>query len=67
MMKRITATALVKRIRAEVAEVGSQEALAARCGVSGAYLSYVLNGQRPPSKKILDALGYRRVVLYEQL
>ena len=35
-------------------------------GVSPAYLSDVLNGNREPGPKILDALGIERVVSYRQ-
>lgn len=31
-------------------------------GVSGAYLSKVMNGKSPPSDTVLSAIGYERVV-----
>jgi transcriptional regulator with XRE-family HTH domain len=62
-----TPAALVERIRVEVASAGSQEAAAKRLGVSAQYLCDVLKGRREPGKKLLDAIGYRRVVVYEQI
>ena len=62
-----TPAALMERIRVQVAIEGSQQAAAKRFGISGAYLSDVLNGRREPGKKLLNALGYRRVVVYEQI
>lgn len=40
--------------------------LARELEVSPAYLSDVLNGNREPGPKILDALGIERVVSYRQ-
>jgi transcriptional regulator with XRE-family HTH domain len=60
-----TPAALLERIRNEAA--GSQKAAAKRLGVSEQYLCDVLKGRREPGKKLLDALGYRRVVVYEQV
>lgn len=57
---------LLADLRRFVAAMGSQQAAARRLGVSGAYLSDVLNERREPAAKLLKALGYRRAVLYER-
>lgn len=36
-------------------------------GISPAYLSFVLNGVRPPGPAILAAIGMRRRVVYEPI
>lgn len=53
-----------KLLRMEVAEHGSQKALAARIGVTQAFLSDIINGRREPSGKPLAFLGLRRRVDY---
>lgn len=44
-----------------------QAALAFEAGVSECYVSRVLNGERPPSDKLLSLIGYRRVTAYEPI
>lgn len=46
---------------------GSQVALAQEMGVSPTYLGDVIHGRKEPGKKILDALGLKRVVTYERI
>jgi len=43
---------------------GSQTALAGRLGVSLSYLSKVLAGKQEPGEKILEGIGWVRVVQY---
>jgi hypothetical protein len=62
-----TPAALRERIRLVVAAAGSQDVSAKRLGISPQYLCDVLKGRREPGTKLLDALGYRRVVMYEQV
>lgn len=62
-----TPAALLERLRIVVAGAGTQDAAAKQLGISGAYLCDVLKGRREPGKKLLDAMGYRRVVVYEQV
>lgn len=62
-----TPDALLERVRVEVAYHGSQDAAAKQLGVSPQYLCDVLRKRREPGQKLLDALGYRRVVVYEQI
>lgn len=47
-----------------VDEKGSQSAVAKWLGVSDAYLSDILNGNRGVSDDIARKLGYRKVVVY---
>ena len=42
----------------------TQAAFAKEFGFSPQYLGDVLNGRRDPGEKILDAVGYERVVTY---
>jgi hypothetical protein len=63
----MTKTAFIAYLREQVAVFGSQQALAQHCGVAASYLSDVLTGKREPGQKLLDALGFRRVVHYERV
>lgn len=54
-------------IRETVERYGSQKAAAKAIGVSQAYMCDVMSGRREPAEKLLTALGYRRVILYEQV
>lgn len=62
-----TEAALLERLRIVVAGAGNQQLAARQLGVSAQYLCDVIKGRREPGKKLLDALGYRRVVVYEQV
>ena len=53
----------VKALRCEVARHGTQRAAAQRFGVSQAYLSDLLRGNRSFSDDMLRMLGLRRVVV----
>ena len=46
---------------------GSQAAVARRIGVAPQFISKVLDGQSPPSDKILAALGLERIVVYRPI
>ena len=52
---------LRQRIRLLVARVGKQQEFAEAIGVHPGTLSAFMSGDRPPSKGLLDALGYERV------
>lgn len=41
-----------------------QETAAQALGIARPYLSMMLAGKRPPSDKLLEGLGYKRVVQY---
>jgi hypothetical protein len=49
-----------------VAEAGGQVQLADRIGFHQSYISEVLNGKRPPSTRLLAAIGLVRVVAYAE-
>lgn len=49
-----------------IEKAGSQKAAAKRLGVSPTYLSDIKKGRRDPGDKILTALGFKRVVIYEK-
>ena len=50
--------------RAIAGEGWTQQAFAKEFRISTAYLSDVLSGRREPGDKILDAVGFERVVSY---
>lgn len=66
-MKWATREALIERMAADAKRAGSQLVLAQRLGISPQYLCDVLAGRREPGGKLLKALGYRRVVVYEEI
>lgn len=53
--------------KAQIEILGSQKAFAARYGISEQYLTDILKRRREPGEKILKALGFRRIVTYEQV
>lgn len=53
MRKSVNRQAVLARLRGDAQRAGSQKALATQIGVSAAYLSDVLNGNRVPGPSIL--------------
>jgi hypothetical protein len=51
-------------LRAVVTRAGTMRAAALEMGVSLSYISDVLAGKRLPGKKVLNALGLRKVVTF---
>ena len=66
-MKEITIDDVLFLIQREINLAGSRDAFAASRGVSTPYLSQVLNKRRPPSDKLLSAIGLRRVMTFERI
>ncbi len=62
----MTETEVVDLLRRKVSEGGTVKAFAEANHMSVPYLSDVLNGNRGPAGKILDALGLERVVTYRK-
>lgn len=62
----ITQDKILELIKTEVERAGSQVALAVSIGITPAYLSDILNGNRNPSTKLLRHLGYKRVMMYRK-
>lgn len=62
----IDRNSVIALVRAAAVEAKSQRNLAHQWSVSESYITDVLSGYRDPGKKILDALGYERVVLYRR-
>jgi hypothetical protein len=54
-------------LRQACQETGSQKAWAKQHGLSGSYVTDVLQGRRDPGKSVLDALGWERVVGYRKM
>ena len=48
-------------LRTEVAEAGGQSAWARKKGIQRSILNKVMQGKRPPTQKMIDALGLRVV------
>jgi hypothetical protein len=63
----LTHDELIELIRAAAQAAGSQRALARQWNVSPAYITDLLRDLRDPGPKILEALGYERVVLYRKV
>jgi transcriptional regulator with XRE-family HTH domain len=55
---------VINLLKKQVGIDGSQEQVAFSLGVSPQYLSDVLNGRREPGKKIYEAMGLERVVMF---
>jgi transcriptional regulator with XRE-family HTH domain len=53
---------LVELLQRKVQRAGTQAALAKELGITAAYLGDVLHGKREPGPKLLNALGFRRVI-----
>ncbi len=62
----ITRDELTDLIRVAVQAAGSQRALARQWEVAPAYITDLLHGLRDPGPKILEAMGYERVVTYRK-
>lgn len=58
---------ILDHLRAAIHAIGSQKLFAQHYHISQQYLSDVLRGRREPGQKILDALGYERIVFYRPL
>ena len=63
----MTADAVRDELREESEYEGSQRALARLIGVSPSFLNDILLGKREPVGKVLEFLGYERVVTYRRL
>ncbi len=57
---------IIGRLERCVSDAGSQAKAAKRLKVSAPYLSDIIAGRREPGTKILDALGLKRIVQYEE-
>jgi transcriptional regulator with XRE-family HTH domain len=66
-MARITLAELIDLLRVRVAAAGGQQQFADSIGVSQGYVNDILAGKREPGPKILLALGYKKVSLYEMM
>src|SRR5262249_8154627 len=58
---------VVRLLRSEVTQEGSQKAWAKKYGVAPSAISMVLSGDRPPNDKIISALKLHRVVVFERV
>ncbi len=66
MAASLTEEQLRKWTRKELTEWNSQEEYAQANGMSAAYLSDFLSGKRGPGAKMLEALGFERVVMFRR-
>ena len=58
---------VVRLLRSEVKQEGSQNAWAKKYGVAPSAISMVPSGDRPPNDKIISALKLHRVVVFERV
>lgn len=56
----------MERLKAAIAEAGSQQAFAKKHHLAGAYISDVLRGKRALAPAVLAVIGLERVVLYQE-
>jgi DNA-binding phage protein len=54
---------IVRRLSIEVQKAGGQTAWANKNGLNRTHLNKVLHGVKPPSEKIIRAIGLRTVVI----
>jgi transcriptional regulator with XRE-family HTH domain len=62
MLDQTTVLSTLKRKQGD----GTQEQLAARIGISPAYLCDVLKGNRKPKGKVLEFLGLEELTMYRE-
>jgi hypothetical protein len=63
----MTADDVRREIARQAEDLGSVTAWAKAKKLSQAYVAHVLQGRQEPGKKMLAALGVRRVVKYERV
>lgn len=63
----ITHDELIEQLRAYVAQHRTITATAAALGISATFLGDVLRKRREPSAVIMNALGYRRLTMFEKI
>ena len=66
MQKYLSQSDVQAKLKAEVKQAGNAAVWAADNDFSKAFVSYVINGQRKPSKRILEILGFKEVTVYER-
>lgn len=62
----VTQAEILDTIRQMVSKWGSQKAVADHLGISNAYMSDILNGNRDISTAVARRLGYTKVVKYKR-
>ena len=58
---------LIDRLQQMIRAAGSQKNLAKKIKYSNVYISDVCNGKREPSNRFCFAIGFRKVVTYEEI
>ena len=54
-------------LRSAITEAGSQGKFAKACGVSAPLINQIVAGKRPISDRILEHLGYEKVISYRKI
>ena len=67
MTQTMTHEEILGRLRQQARVYGSQNNAARELGVSVQYLAEVLQGRRPIGPTLLQALGIRKVITYEEI
>jgi hypothetical protein len=65
MAKSLTGDEIREMVRKEAAKVGGIPTWCEQNKISDSFLYEVLRGQREPSAKLSNAVGYRRVIRFE--
>ena len=63
----IDKSGVIGQLEVFISRHGNARAAAKALKVSAPYLSMVRTGRRPLSAKVLKRLGYRRIVMFEQV
>ena len=63
----LTHAELIREIKKQVKEAGTQKAVAIKWKISAQLLSDVIKGKTMPGEKILEAMGYKEIHCYVQV
>jgi hypothetical protein len=63
----LTQNQLIRLLKQQAREAGSQKILAIKWGISQQNLSDVIKGRTIPGPKILKMLGYESVVMFKKI
>ncbi len=58
---------LIAALKAAVKKAGSQRQFALDHGFHHTFISHVLSGDMPITNRLMEAAGYRRVVVWERI
>ena len=65
MVKRYTDEQAIAVMRTAIIKYGTQKKMAAALGVTSQYISDILNGRRPISDRMAQAIGLKKTAIFE--